>query len=241
MNFFLRGDGHIICQDTELFYSGSKSIIMKKLLLISLLLISFSTISEAFSGFTEGVIILKDGTELKGFVKFGGPQAVMATKVKFKKTKEDKGKKYQSTDIKYVVVTSMEYPMVFEYSYYHNKLGKKKNKHREWRRLVRSCDTVNVYVSNQFSFNNKGEMFYIYDQRISANKILFQRPGEEFPTVLGGTDENNSVELLQKKRQTKSLAEYFSDDSILSAVIMENKWNTSHFEEICNEYCENAE
>ena len=214
---------------------------MKKLLLISILFISFSTTGDAFSAFTEGEIILKDGTELKGFVKFRGPQAVMATKVKFKKTKEAKEEKYQSTDIKYVIVTSTEYPMVFEYSYYHNKLGKKKTKHREWRRLVMSCDAVNVYILNQFSFTNKGEYFYIYDERISANKILFQRPGEEFPTVMGGTDENHSVSLLSTKGQTKRLAEYFSDDPNFSAVIMENKWNASHFQEIGNEYCENAE
>lgn len=214
---------------------------MYRILFFTLFFLSFSTTGKAFSAFTSGKIVMKDGKQLTGFVKFAGPQAILASKIKFKKSKKSDEQKYKSDDVKYVIVTSTDTPMIFEYGHYFKKVGKKKSKNKEWKRIVMGCDDVQIYISNQFSFTKKGELFYLYDKRLAANKIMFKRPGEEIPTVMGGTDQNNSVGRINRKAQTETLIQYFSDQPELVSAVKKNGWNASNFAEIGNEFCSNAE
>lgn len=214
---------------------------MHKLIFLLFVLVSFNTSGNAFSAFTEGTIILRSGEELKGLVKFGGPQAIMAKSIKYKRSSNSKSKKYNSEDVKYVVVTSMEYEMVFEYSSFYKFSKNKKTKHKTWNRLISSCNQLNVYVTNQFSFTKAGKFFIVYDERLSQNEFLFQRPGEECPSKVGSTRDNNVVGNKAQKDQTKKLSQYFEGNSEIVSLIKKNNLDVRDFEKIGEEICTAAE
>ena len=191
------------------------------------------------SAFVEGTIILQNGKELNGLVLFAGPQSMYAKSIKFKKSKKGDTQKFDSEEVKYIVVTSMENPLVFEYSFYNEFSLKKekKTKYKSWNRLISNCEELNVYVSNQFSFNKRGEMFILYDERLGQNTFLFKRPGEEIPSQVGTTRDGNVVASGASAKQTQKLAQYFKDNSTLVSKIEKNKWDVRDFAAICDEYC----
>jgi len=81
---------------------------MYKYIAIFLFSLCFNTNSSAVSIYVDGIIILKDGSELTGLVQFLGAQCQAAKSIKFKKTKNEKSQKFASNDIKYIVITEGE-------------------------------------------------------------------------------------------------------------------------------------
>ena len=213
---------------------------MYRFILLFCVTFCLNTSVNAMSAYVEGTIILKDGKELSGLVLFAGPQSMLSKTIKYKTSKKGDVEKFDSDDIRYVVVTSAETPLVFEYSIYNEFTilqDDKKTRYKTWNRLISNCEGMNVYICNQFSFNKRGEMFIIYDQSLSQNSFLVQRKGEEIPTEVGTTRDGNKVTRGARVQQNKRLSEYFYDNPALVSKIQKNQWDVRNLGDIIEHVC----
>jgi len=211
---------------------------MYKYICLFLFSLCFSTNSSAVSAYVEGTVILNNGSELTGLVQFLGFQSQAAKNIKFKKSKSDDATKYASEDIKYLVITNQETPLVFAYTSYNKMKGGYETSFKAWLRIINNCDDLSVYVFDQFSFNKKGEFMIIHDPRVANTNILFKRPGEDIPSEVGKVKyARKELVTSSGKKQRKKMAVYFNDDPKLVSLIEKNNWDATDFAKISRGYC----